>query len=130
MRIVLLLVVVGLVLYLTARQFNWLSSDSANPIGQGSATLTKSNSGGTCGIVADVRFDSSNQGPAMFVDLGRPHPIESMQIVIPQRNLGRFDPSPASWEGQRICVTGPVKSYGGRPEIIAHGPNQIHVDSN
>ncbi|MGH8428670.1 MAG: hypothetical protein ACRES7_11960 [Gammaproteobacteria bacterium] len=58
----------------------------------------------------------------MFVDLDRTHPIESMQIVIPQRDLSQFDPSPASWEGKRICVTGSVQNYRGRPEIVAYGP--------
>ncbi|MGH8428673.1 MAG: hypothetical protein ACRES7_11975 [Gammaproteobacteria bacterium] len=51
-----------------------------------------------------------------------------MQIVIPQRDLSRFDPPPASWEGKRICVTGPVKNYRGRPEIIAYGPDQIRIE--
>lgn len=127
MRVVLILGVLVVVAYLAVRQFGSLSSHSTNPVQQNSAALAKSNPGGTCGIVADVRSAAADQGPALFVDLGRPHPIETMQVVIPQSDLGRFDPSPAAWEGKRICVSGAVRSYGGRPEIVARGPEQVRI---
>lgn len=127
MRIILLLSVVALALYLAARQFDWLSSTSPGQVGQSSATLPTINPGGSCGIVADVRFARSNEGPAMFVDLGRPHPIETLQVVIPRRDIGHFTPSPAYWEGKTICVSGPVKRYRGRPEIVARNSDQIQI---
>lgn len=130
MRIVLLLGVVALALYLAARQFDWLSSNSANNIGQDTATLTANGSGGRCGIVADVRSASGFKGGGLVADLGRPDPIETLQVVVPQADLDRFDPSPAYWEGKRICVTGPVTSYRGRPEIVAADPNQIRFSPN
>lgn len=125
MRIVLILGVVALALYLAARQFDWLTSPAASNGRQGAAALVRRDSDTTCGVVADVRAGADGHGPATFVDLGRPHPIETLQIVIRDRDFGRFDPPPASWEGKRICVTGAVRTDRGRPEIVARDPDQI-----
>lgn len=128
MRIVLILAVLALVAYLAARQFDWLSPSSAGHAQQSSATLAQSKPDGTCGLVADVRSAAGRHGPALFLDLGRPHPIESMQVVIPQADLGSFGSSPASWEGKRICVSGRVQTLRGRPAIVARGPDQIYTN--
>lgn len=127
MRIVLLLGVVALALYLAIRQFGWLSSSSASRAGTQAAALARSGPDGRCGIVADVRYAARSRRHDTVVDLGRPHPIESLQVIIPRRDLGRFESSPASWEGRKICVTGPVETYGGRPGIVAHDPDQVRV---
>lgn len=127
MRFVLILAVLLLVAYLAARQLDWFSSKSVNRAQQGTAALANGGAGGTCGVVADVRSAGYGKGPALFLDLGRPHPIESMQVVIPQSDLARFDSSPASWEGKKICVSGAVTSYRGRPAVVATGPAQIQV---
>lgn len=84
---------------------------------------------GTCGIVANVYHDTRDAGQPTFVDLGHDYPNQDFTIVIWQRDLDRFKPPPASWEGKRICVTGHVKTYKGRPEIIAYGPGQIRPDN-
>ncbi len=82
---------------------------------------------GTCGTVASVYRDVHGGGQPTFVDLGHDYPDQDFTVVIWQRDLYRFDPPPSSWEGKRICVTGRVKTYKGRPEIIAYGPGQVEI---
>lgn len=128
MRIVLILGVLVLVAYLAARQFDWLSPHSASRAPHAVAAVTRGGASGTCGVVADVRSAGDGHGPALFLDLGHPHPIESMQVVIPQADLGSFGSSPASWEGKRLCVSGPVTSLRGRPAIVARSPDRIRIE--
>lgn len=90
---------------------------------------TVQNGHGACGTVADVHYAGNSRGQPTFIDLGHPYPNQELTIVIWGNNLARFPTPPSAWEGQRICVTGPVSRYHGRPEIIAYSPNQIQVEN-
>jgi len=81
----------------------------------------------TCGRVANVYHDTRGEGRPTFVDLGPDYPNQDFTVLIWQSDLGRFSPPPESWLGKTICVTGPIKLYKGRREIIAYRPTQIRI---
>ena len=81
----------------------------------------------TCGRVAGVYHDTRGGGRPTFVDLGHAYPNQDFTVLIWQRDLDRFSPPPESWLDKTICVTGPVKLYKGRREIIAYRPTQIRI---
>jgi len=81
----------------------------------------------TCGRVANVYHDMRGEGQPTFVDLGHDYPNQDFTIVIWQRDLARFARPPESWQGKTICVTGRVKIYRGRREIIAYRPSQVRI---
>lgn len=127
----LLLIIAGLVLLaaVAARHFHWGWDNSETNYHHGSTAAAKGN-GGICGTVADVHFDGNAGGQPTFVDMGRPYPDQTLTILIWGRDRNRFNPPPESWQGDRICVRGVVRSYHDRPEIVAYGPGQIKLSSN
>lgn len=126
-----LLIIVGLVLLaaVAARHFHWGWANSETYSHHGATTAAKGN-GGICGTVADVHFDAAAGGQPTFVDLDHPYPDQTLTILIWGGDLKRFNPPPESWQGDRICVSGIVRSYHDRPEIVAYGPGQIRLPSN
>jgi hypothetical protein len=81
-----------------------------------------------CGIVAGVHYAANSRGNPTFVNLDKPYPNQVFTILIWGEDLPKFDPKPSSWDGKKVCVTGPITSYQGRPEIIAKAQTQIAVE--
>lgn len=75
------------------------------------------------GYVAAV-FTSRTQ--TTFLNFGRAYPNQTFTAVIFRSAASRF-PNPRQWEGQRVRVTGQVRLYQGRPEIILEQPSQIQA---
>lgn len=68
-----------------------------------------------------------NSGKACFLNF-HPDWKEHFSVVIFASDFSRF-PSPPEeyYRGKKIQVTGRIKSYHGRPEIIVEDPSQIEV---
>lgn len=81
----------------------------------------------TCGQVASVYHDTHDSGQPTFVDMGHDYPNQAFTVLIWQRDLRRFTPAPETWQGKHLCVTGKIRIYKGRPEIIAYSPDQVRV---
>lgn len=124
MRRILGIVALLALVYATASHFHEKWIRPSTYFGAGPAVKS---SHGTCGIVAEVHYAADSNGRPTFLDLGHAYPDQDLTVVIFGDDLANFPTSPSSWEGQRICVTGPITRYNGKPEIIAHGPNQITV---
>jgi len=80
-----------------------------------------------CGIVASTHYASSSRRAPTFVNLDKPYPNQPFTILIWGEDLAKFDPKPTTWDGKRVCATGTISSYQGRPEIVAKEPGQIRV---
>ena len=62
------------------------------------------------------------------MNLDEPYPRQIFTAVVWGKDRGGFSSSPEmAYRRKRICVTGLVKSYGGKPEIIVRSPTQITV---
>ena len=73
------------------------------------------------GLVATVHVARSG---TIFLNFGQPYPAQTFTAVIFRSGAGRF-PDPHQWEGRRVRVTGEVRLYHGKPEIVLTVPNQI-----
>lgn len=76
------------------------------------------------GVVSDVHHAAS--GSAIFLNFGDRYPDQTFTAVIFQANESKF-PDVDALEGKAIDVTGPVRRYKGRPEIILNDPGQIKM---
>jgi DNA/RNA endonuclease YhcR with UshA esterase domain len=76
------------------------------------------------GIVSDVYHAAS--GNAVFIDIGGRYPKNQFAGVIFSDDEAKF-PEVDSLRGQTVDLTGTIKLYRGRPEIILTDPTQIRV---
>jgi hypothetical protein len=98
---------------------NTLTADEAkNHIGE-TATV--------CGVVSGTHYAASSKGSPTFVNVGAPYPNQPFTILIWGEDLAKFSPKPSTWDGKRVCATGQITSYQGKPEIVAKAPVQITV---
>ncbi|MGH8428480.1 MAG: hypothetical protein ACRES7_10965 [Gammaproteobacteria bacterium] len=147
MRKVLVLGGIVLAIFVAGRHFDWPWADPATYFAHGahiarnggipSDALTPEQAAQNvgrratvCGIAANVYFAENSYGQPTFIDFGAPHPNEDFTVVIFGDDRANFKPSPESWMGHKICVSGRIKSYHGSPEIIASGPGQIQLSHN
>jgi DNA/RNA endonuclease YhcR with UshA esterase domain len=64
-----------------------------------------------------------------YLNLGADFPNSKLTIVIFQKDLHNFPFTPsAHFKGMNVCVTGAVKKYKEKLEIIANGPDQIEMN--
>lgn len=76
------------------------------------------------GTVAGVGH--SPRSNTTFVNFGAPYPNHDFTAVIFRSAAPQF-PDADSWTGKTVSVTGLVKTYSGKPEIILNSPSQIKV---
>ena len=90
-------------------------SDAPNHVGQ---TET------VCGTVASTYCAPRSHGQPTFLNLGHAYPNEDFTAVIWGESRAQFG-TPEDLQGHRICVTGPIKLYRGKPEVILESPSQL-----
>ena len=73
------------------------------------------------GTVGDVFTGRSG---VTFIDIGGRYPHNSFTAVIFKTDAGKF-PGVASLGGKTVDVTGPVRLYHGRPEIVLNTGSQL-----
>jgi micrococcal nuclease len=78
-----------------------------------------------CGVVASARFAEHTRGRPTFLDLDKGYPEQVFTILIWGENRGKFGAPEQELRNKRICVSGRVQEYRGKPEIIASDPSQI-----
>ena len=63
-----------------------------------------------------------------FINLGAAYPNSPLTLVIFAKDRSNFKEAPdAMYNDKNICVTGVVKEYKGKPEIIVTSPDQIAI---
>jgi hypothetical protein len=65
------------------------------------------------------------QSQPPFLDLGKPSPNAIFTAVIYGNNRAKFGTPETSLRGKRICVTGSITYYHGKPEIVLIDPGQL-----
>jgi DNA/RNA endonuclease YhcR with UshA esterase domain len=74
------------------------------------------------GTVASVGF--SRRSGTYFLNFGAAHPNQTFTAVI-FRSAATSFPNPQQWEGKRVRVTGKVRLYRGKPEIVLEESSQF-----
>jgi DNA/RNA endonuclease YhcR with UshA esterase domain len=83
-----------------------------------------------CGTVASATYAVRTKGRPTFLNLDQPYPNQVFTIVIWGSDRNKFKNPPESFfKGKRICVTGFIEDYRGKPEIVVRSPDQIVVKS-
>ena len=90
--------------------------DAENLVGQ-TATV--------CGVVASTKYAANSRAQPTFLDMGQPYPNEAFAAVIFGSDRAKFGEPETTLSGKRICVTGQVRNYRGKPEIIVSDPSQL-----
>ncbi len=79
-----------------------------------------------CGTVASAHFAARSKGQPTFLNLDKPYPKQAFTVLIWGSDREKFESPPETlYSGKAICVTGMIKTYRGRPEIIVTQPSQI-----
>ncbi len=73
------------------------------------------------GTVASVHV---TRGGTTFLNFGAAYPKQTFTAVIFSSAASRF-PNPQQWEGKRVRVTGKVRLYRDRPEIVLESLSQL-----
>jgi DNA/RNA endonuclease YhcR with UshA esterase domain len=77
------------------------------------------------GVVASV--GNSRRSGTIFLNFGAPYPNNTFTAVIFRSAAPRF-PDALKWEGKRLRVTGTVRVYRGKPEIVLEEPKQVTLE--
>jgi DNA/RNA endonuclease YhcR with UshA esterase domain len=80
-----------------------------------------------CGKVVSTHYAKSSKGEPTFLNLDEPYPREVFTILIWGSDREKFGMPEDEFKGLRVCVTGKITSYRGRPEIVATEREQIEV---
>ena len=83
-----------------------------------------------CGTVASATYAIRTKGRPTFLNLDQPYPKQIFTVLIWGSDRNKFkNPPETFFKSKRICVTGIIEDYRGKPEIIVCGPDQIIVKS-
>lgn len=74
------------------------------------------------GVISDIH--DARSGKATFIDMCGKFPNNAFSGVIFSDDANKF-PDVDSLDGKTVDITGMVKPYQGRPEIILNDPGQI-----
>lgn len=78
-----------------------------------------------CGVVASAKYAANSRAQPTFLDMGQPYPNQPFVAVIFGTDRAKFGGPETTVRGKRICVTGQVGDYRGKPEIVVSDPGQI-----
>jgi hypothetical protein len=63
-----------------------------------------------------------------FINVGARFPGNPLTIVVFPSDMRNFKDGLAVYDNKNICVTGTIKEYKGKPEIIVTGPQDISIE--
>jgi hypothetical protein len=69
-----------------------------------------------CGVVASAEFEANARSKPTLLDLGEPSPRAVFTVVIYGDNRPKFSTPETALRGKRVCVTGQISNYQGKPE--------------
>jgi hypothetical protein len=112
--LVTMLAVLGLPMPLAA--FELTAQQAASHVGE-AATV--------CGTVASANYAVRTKGQPTFLNLDQPYPQQVFTILIWGSDRSKFGSPEVDSKGKRLCATGVIQSYKGKPEIVATDPRQL-----
>ena len=81
-----------------------------------------------CGLVVSANYLESKSRSPTFLDLDHPSPQQPFTIVIWGTDRAKFGKPEESYASKRVCVTGTITEFRGKPEVIARDPAQITTE--
>lgn len=82
-----------------------------------------------CGKVYGVKFLDKAKGEPTFLNVGAAYPNSPFTVVIFGETRKLLTDAPEKlYNGKNVCVTGIVKEYKGKAEIVVSKPEEISID--
>jgi DNA/RNA endonuclease YhcR with UshA esterase domain len=78
-----------------------------------------------CGLVASATYAAASTAAPTFLDFGKPFPNETFTAVIFGSDRKKFGAPEMALRDKQICVTGEIRLYRGKPQIILRDPKQL-----
>jgi hypothetical protein len=78
-----------------------------------------------CGIVASTNYASRSKREPTYLNFERPFPNQIFTVLIWGSDRPKFGEPENKLMGKRVCATGIIKEYRGKPEIVATDPRQL-----
>jgi hypothetical protein len=69
-------------------------------------------------------YEVNEQSQPTLLDLGKPYPNATFTAVVYGDHRQKFGTPEVTLRGKRICVTGQIIDYQGKPEIVFTNPSQ------
>jgi hypothetical protein len=80
-----------------------------------------------CGIVTSANFATRSRRQPTFLNLDEPYPRHVFTAVIWIEDRPKFG-KPETLKGRRVCVSGLVESYQGKPQIVLQEAEQLRPE--
>lgn len=81
-----------------------------------------------CGKVYGGKFLAQAKGTPTLINMGAAYPNSPFTIVIFGESRNRFSYKPEEYlNGKQVCISGKVKEFKGKPEIVVSAPDQISI---
>lgn len=103
----------------------WAFSTRAATVSPEDASGHVSETATVCGVVASAKFAASSRAQPTFLDFDRSYPNAVFTAVIFGDDRPNFGTPETALRGKRVCVTGQIRDYRGKPEIILNNPSQL-----
>ncbi|QQL50364.1 hypothetical protein [Mucilaginibacter ginkgonis] len=82
-----------------------------------------------CDKIVGGKFFSNSQ--TTLLDVTSAHPNETMTVVIKGDDRKKFSEAPETYFlNKKVCITGKLIDYKGKPEIIITEASQLVIDKN
>jgi hypothetical protein len=104
---------------------SWAFSAMAAPLSPENAAGHIGETATVCGLVASAEYEPNERSQPTLLDLGKPYPAAIFTAVIYGDNRQKFGTPETSLRGKRICVTGQISDYQGKPGIVLTEPSQL-----
>jgi len=117
-KIVILAFLLGSVVYVRAQSAPIIAPDSIKFYEGKLVTI--------CEKVVDTHVTKEQK--VVYLNFGHPYPAQTFTGVIFAGDVSKFSYQPEVYlKGKTVCVTGTVKIYKDRPEIIINRQDQVQV---
>ncbi|HZV69685.1 MAG TPA: hypothetical protein VFG10_09080 [Saprospiraceae bacterium] len=81
-----------------------------------------------CGKIVDT-FVTKSEKKITHLNFEYGYPNQTFSVTIFGSDLPKFSYVPAEFlKGKNVCVTGKVRMYNGRPEIVVNAEDQLKVE--
>ena len=101
------------------------SAAMAAEIGVDDAARHAGETATVCGVVDSARYAERSKGQPTFLNLGRAYPNQAFTVVIFGSDRAKFGTPEIAFMKKRVCATGIIRLYQGRPEMDVHEPSQL-----
>ncbi len=78
-----------------------------------------------CGVVASANFARRSRRQPTFLNLDEPYPRHIFTAVIWIEDRPKFGAPETELKGKRICVSGLIETYQGKPQIVLRDRAQL-----